>query len=118
MVATRRAIEFSYHGSCDIIEYEKIPASDGTTGFGEVTIQTTIPCRLSFESNPSTTDVDGASSVTQAVKILCSPDISIPSGCKMVVTQNGVTTAYQNSGKTAQYATHQEINLDIFEGWS
>ena len=37
---------------------------------------------------------------------------------RVIVTQNGETTEYKNSGKPAIYSSHQEIILELFDGWA
>lgn len=119
MNSARKAIEKLYKDRCSVIEKRSV--SDPVTkktGFEPVTILENQPCKLSFSSLPSTTDGNTAT-LTQAVKLFLSPDCSILPGSKIVVTQeNGTVTEYSNSGKPAIYASHQEINLTLFERWS
>lgn len=75
------------------------------------------PCRLSFSSSPSATNGDVAE-INQTVKLFFSPEIKVKEGSKITVTQNGVTTAYKQSGTPAHYPTHQEILLELFKGWA
>lgn len=75
------------------------------------------PCRVSFEKIAST-DVSGAASVTQIIKLFIRKDADIPPGCKVSVTQNGVTTEYEQSGLPAVYTNHKEIILEYFKGWA
>lgn len=116
----RQLIEQTYNGTCTISEYKKVISEDGSTEFKEVVSVENQPCRLSFSSSPSTNGNSDstAQSVVQTTKIFISPDINVKSGSKLVVTQNGVTKAYKNSGEPAIYATHQEIIVDLFNGWS
>lgn len=116
----RRLIEKTYIGTCTISEYGKAPASDGSTEFQEVIVLENHPCRLSFSSSPPTNgnSDNTAQSLVQSTKIFISPDVNVKSGSKLVVTQNGVTKAYKGSGEPANYATHQEIIVDLFRGWS
>lgn len=118
MVTARQAIEYLYRGSCDIIvkEYE----TDTTTHISsskEKRIVTAQPCRISYKSIPVTTG-DNVALITQSVKLFLAPEIKVPEGSKVVVTQCGETTAYKNSGKPALYPTHQEIELSLFDKWS
>jgi hypothetical protein len=75
------------------------------------------PCRLSFSSNPSATDGDIAE-INQTVKLFFAPEIKVKEGSKIIVTQNGVTTEYKQSGTPAVYSCHQEIFLELFKGWA
>lgn len=119
LVRARKTIESLYNGRCTITEYHKVTKANKSTGFEEVTILTDQPCKLSFGTNNSTSSANGgASAVAQIVKVFISPDIIIKPGSKLTITQNGVTTVYKNSGQPALYSTHQEITLELFEGWS
>ena len=51
-------------------------------------------------------------------KLFISPEVEIKPGSKIVVTQNGVTTEFSNSGKPAIYTNHQEIMLKLFEDYA
>ena len=54
----------------------------------------------------------------QTTTLFISPDVVIEPGSKIVVTQNGKTVAYKQSGEPALYNTHQEIILELFERWA
>lgn len=77
------------------------------------------PCRLSYKTKAeNTAESTDASSMRQIITLILDPEAIIKPGSKIEVTQYGVTTAYKASGKPAVYASHQEIILDLFEGWS
>lgn len=118
MVRIRKAKEIMYIGLCTIVEYHKVKQANQSTGFTEVAVFEDIPCKLSFKSAPSVLESDKASALTQSISLILAPEIEINPGSKIIVTQNGVTKAYKNSGVPAVYTTHQEIMLDIFKGWS
>lgn len=118
MVAVRKAIEATYTGECSISEYQKYEKSNGATGFQETSVLADQACRLSFEQVTTTNPSDTATALTQVAKIFISPDISIKPGSKISVTQDGITTEYKNSGESALYSTHQEVMLDLFDGWA
>ena len=77
-----------------------------------------LPCRLSFKTINSTNQTDTGAAVTQTVKVFLAPEIKVKPGSKLTITQNDVTTEYKASGKPAFYSTHQEIVLELFEGWA
>lgn len=119
VVKTRKAIESLYDGSCNVVEYQEYIKSNKTKGFKEVTVIENQPCRLSFSSSPVVSANENlASNLNQNVKLFISPDLTIKAGTKISVTQNGVTTDFKRSGEVALYDTHQEINLELFKGWS
>lgn len=102
----------------DVWEYQQ--ATDTTTHItsaSPVKVQTAVPCRLSHSQNPVTTGTDVAQ-VTQTVKVFFAPEITIKTGSKVVVTQNGITTEFKHSGVEAVYDTHKEVFLDLFDRWA
>lgn len=118
MVRVRKALESSYNGICQITEYHKIKKANKSTAFQEVVVLENQPCRLSFKNITNASDGATASAITQVVKLFLPPDITVKAGSKITVTQNGVTTAYKASGQPAIYTNHQEIILELFDGWA
>lgn len=115
----KKAIEALYEGLCTIYIQEKDKDEEtGETVFTETAIITDEPCRLSFTSFPATNIISNAPVLGQATKLFISPGVTVPPGSKLVVTQNGITTTYSNSGEPARYVTHQEIGLELFKGWA
>ncbi len=115
----RKALESLYDGICTVTEYRKIKNGNGSTGFEEVVVLEDLPCRLSYKTVDSTSQVEnGASAAVQRITLFLAPDVEIAPGSKITVTQNDVTAEYQHSGKAAVYSTHQEIVLDFFREWS
>lgn len=118
-VAARKAIESTYEGVCDIIEYGSVrDKKSKITRQEEVTIAEGQPCKLSFEKIAAAAQTDTGAAVSQGVKLFITPEIKVKNGSKIVVTQNGVTAAYSASGQPAVYSTHQEIMLELFGGWA
>lgn len=118
MVKAKKAVESLYDGVCTITEYKKVKRENKSTGFGEFVVRENEPCRMSYKSVNPTNQTDTAGVVTQSIVVYLSPDIEVKPGSKLTITQNGVTTEYKSSGKSAVYSTHQEISLDLFDGWS
>lgn len=115
----KKAFVSLYDGICTVTERQKIKKDNGSTRFEEVIVLENIPCRLSFKTVDNTAQTEnGAAMTIQTTTLFLDPDIKIKSGSKITVTQNGVTTEYQQSGKAALYDTHQEIALDFFREWS
>ena len=107
-----------YIGKCNVIVRKKQKNSKTSiTEFVEKTILENIPCRLSYNSAP-TTGKDVVASVTQEIKLFLSPQYVIPEGSKIVVTQRGCTDEFIRSGKPKKYENHQEIVLDLFKEWA
>ena len=117
VVKVRKALEKGYTGTFTVTEHKKVTKSNHTTGFSDVEVIVDQPCRLSFSSSPSATNGDVAE-INQTVKLFFAPEIKVKEGSKITVTQNGVTTAYKQSGTPAVYSGHQEILLELFKGWA
>lgn len=117
--AARKAIESTYAGTVTVSEYQKVkdPVTH-LTGYKEVVVLENQPCKLSFESITTAIQTGTATTISQAVKLFISPDVTIKPGSKLIITQTGVTTEYSSSGVPAVYPTHQEIMLELFEGWA
>ena len=118
MVSLKNAIASTFIGSCCIIESHKAVNQDKSTGFHEVMVAENVPCKLSFKNITKANQQNGAVSITQISKIFLSGDVKVLSGSKVIVTQYGLTTIYKSSGKPAFYGAHQEVMLELFEGWA
>lgn len=117
--AARKAIESTYEGVCSIVEYKAVTDSETKiTRHKEITVLEEQPCKLSFEKLNAVVQTDTAAAISQGTKLFISPEITINSGSKIVVVQNGVTGEYSASGEPAVYASHQEIVLQQFKGWA
>lgn len=117
--AARKALESTYEGVLTVSEYHKvIDEKTKLTNLSKVVVLKNQPCRLSFESLSSAVQSESAAMVAQTIKLFIPPEITIKPGSKITVTQAGVTTDYTYSGVPAVYQTHQEILLDLFEGWT
>lgn len=118
MVTIRKAIESTYTGKCTIVENQKVKKENKSTGFKEKEVLTDQPCKLSFEQVTSNNAGENAALVVQTAKVFLAPEIQVRPGSKLIITQNGVTVSYKNSGEPATYSSHQEIVLELFKGWS
>ena len=77
-----------------------------------------LPCRVSFATVKSTEPDEEAARVAQTVTLYIDPSVEIPEGSKITVTQHDVTADYGRSGKAAVYSCHQEVPLELWEGWA
>lgn len=112
--AARKAIESTYTGLLTVTEYQAVkdPVTHITKN-QKVVILENQPCKLSFETIKTAIQTEAAATISQAVKLFVSPDVTIKAGSMITVTQNGVTTEYTSSGVPAIYPTHQEIMLEL-----
>ena len=118
MVRVRKAIESFYDDVCTITVHQEYEKENGSTGFKDVVTLENEPCHLSFSTKSSTKEGEVAASVSQVTELFISPDVEIPPGSKITVTHQGITTDYTRSGVTANYSTHQEIILELWERWA
>lgn len=119
LVKVKRAVGSLYSGKCTITEHRKVKRENKSTGFEDVVVLENQPCRLSIKNINSTSATEsGASAITQTIKLFMSNDVSVKTGSKITVTQNGKTVDYKNSGEPSYYSTHQEIILELFKEWS
>lgn len=118
VVKVKAALERGYIGLMDVYEYRQATnPTTHVTSATETKVLEQIPCRLSFSQSPSTGDGDVAS-VSQTIKVFFDSVYNIKAGSKVVVTQNGTTTAYKHAGLEAIYDTHSEVVLELFERWA
>lgn len=112
--AARKAIERTYIGVMTVLEYKSIkdPVTKITRTQWVIVLENQ-PCNLSFENITTAVQTEAAATISQAVKVLVSPDVTIKPGSRLKITQNGVTTEYTSSGIPAVYPTHQEIMLEL-----
>ena len=115
----KKAIQSLWDGRATITVREGV--LDERTGRTEPVERVTaseLPCRISFATVKSTEPDEEAARVAQTVTLYIDPDLVIPEGSKITVTQNQVTTDYERSGKAAVYTDHQEVPLELWEGWA
>lgn len=119
MVNTKSAIQRLYSARCDVYEYGQVkdPVTK-VTGRQEILVLSDQACRLSIETSPQATEASGGSVPRQVIKLFMDPEVQVKPGSKIVVTQNGRTTAYKNAGQPAVYSNHQELILELFNDWT
>ena len=114
----RAAIQSLYDGKCTVTVREEYEKDNGATAFQEVVVIEDEPCRLSFNNTSSTKEDEVAATVSQITELFIRPEVDIPPGSKITVTQNGETVDYSKSGVKAKYETHQQIILQLWDRWS
>lgn len=111
----RRAIEALYIGKCTVyVEEHALDTVTKITKYSRKVLIQDQPCRLSY-STLKQNESGIYASVTQVVKLFIAPELEIPAGSEIIVTQNNVTQSYTRSGEPAIYQTHQEIVLDLYK---
>lgn len=114
----RKDLERLYTDTCSVIEYCSVtdPVTHITCpNHEEVTVRENVPCRMSHKNITPTASGD-VPTIELISKLIISPDVLVKPGSKIVVTRDGVTTAYKCSSAPARYYTHQEIMIELLEG--
>lgn len=109
----REAIQSMWTGICNIFGFKNSKNKYGTVVSEVKELYKNIPCRLSFKNISQTEQTESAAKTSQVVKLFIAPEVYVPPGSIVEVTQNGVTRKYKHSGISAVYTNHKEIILDV-----
>lgn len=107
----RKDIEKLYIDSCSIYEYQNV-VKNYITNKEEVLVHENVPCKITHKTITSASS-GVFSGISLTSKLIINPEIVIKPGSKILVTRDGVTTAYKSSGQPARYTNHQEIILEL-----
>lgn len=120
IAAYRKSIEKLYDDTCNI--YESGLRKDSKTGITKPTADNLVvknqQCRISFKTISPTNQTESNNKISQEIKLFIAPELLIKEGSKIVITRNGRTTEYKNSGTPAIYSTHQEIILILVKEYA
>lgn len=111
----RKHIEKLYLDAMTVIEFQEVedPVTH-ITNHEEVIVYENVPCKLSHHLPQATGDGD-TGSLFLSSHVICSPDLVINAGSKIVITRNGRSVEYANSGEPAMGINHQKIMLKIWK---
>lgn len=112
----KKAIQSLWTGVCNIFGFKDAEDKYGVTSHAEVALFENLPCRLSFKNISQTNQTESFAVSSQVVKLFIAPDVYVPPGSVIEVTQNGITRKYKHSGISAVYTNHQEIVLEAYKG--
>ena len=112
----KKAIQSLWTGVCNIFGFKDTEDKYGATIYTEVMLFENLPCRLSFKNISQTNQTESFAVSSQVVKLFIAPDVYVPPGSVIEVTQNGITRKYKHSGISAVYTNHQEIVLEAYKG--
>ncbi len=118
MRRARTLLEGRYDGTCVVYQYEQERADTGEDIKERTVFLEDVPCRLSYNRSPAASDSVTADTMEQGITLFLAPELEIPPGCYIAVTQCGITTNYENSGPAKVYDTHQEIALKLAEEYT
>ena len=110
----RNGIESLYKGVCTITVKESF-RDKGVTRTRDTIYCENQKCRLSYQSSSTSNESDTVSTSYQIIKLFIAPEIEIPEGAKIEVTQDGRKELYKRSSKPMVYSNHQEVILDRME---
>ena len=110
--SAREAIHSMWDGLCTALENKNSKDKYGIVSSEKVEICKNEPCRLSFKNISQAEQTELRANASQVVKLFISPEVYIPPGSTIEVTQNNVTRKYKHSGISAVYTNHQEIVLE------
>lgn len=112
----KKVIQSLWAGVCNIFGFKDVEDEYGATSHAEVMLFENLPCRLSFKNISQTSQTESFAVSSQVVKLFIAPDVYVPPGSVIEVTQNGITRKYKHSGISAIYTNHQEIVLEAYKG--
>lgn len=72
------------------------------------------PCRVSYKTSTTGTG-EGVANFAQFIVLFICPEVNIPQGARITVTQGGRVSHYKAASVAAVYDTHQEIQLKRLE---
>lgn len=115
----RKAMEGTYDGTCRAygMGAVKDPVTK-VTRQEEVMLLDGIPCHLSYTGTGAAAASGTVTAVPQTARLFLGPGLEVPPGSRIEVTQQGRTGSYAKSGKASVYASHQEIPLELWEGYA
>lgn len=120
IAAYRKSIEKLYDDTCSIYESGMIkdPKTKITKPTDDILVVENQQCRISFKTISPTNQTESNNKTSQEIKLFIAPELLIKEGSKIVITRNGRTTEYKNSGTPAIYSTHQEIILTLVKEYA
>lgn len=119
MVKHKKALEKLWADKCDVIVQQKqTNPITKRTEFVETTLYTEQPCKLSFEKLLTVTENGNVPAKSQRVILFIGKDVIIPTGSKIIIYRGDNTFSYKNSSESAIFNNHQEVFLELFEGWA
>ena len=91
----RKAIEATYDGTCRIYGMQSVkdPVTK-VTRQEEAIVQDGVACHLSYSSTAPAAGSDTVTGVAQTIKLFLAPELVVPPGCRIEVTQQGRTESY------------------------
>ena len=118
IAAYTKAIKSIWCDTCTVTVKHNTVNSVGRTVQTDEVLFENEPCRLSFSSVNVTDESSHAARRVQSTVLLIDRDRDVPPGSIITVTHEGVTSIYERSGVPSVYSVHQQIPLELKEGWA
>lgn len=117
--ARRKALQMLYRGTCTVKTWEEVtdPITK-ITKHQEVTKFENEPCKLSYVKQTTASPTGGPAVITQEIKLSLAPELEVPAGSRIIVTQDGVTKEFTRSGEPEVHMDHQHITLELFKEYA
>ncbi len=115
----RKIAETQYTDLCTVTE--RMKQRNEKTKINEYIENITLkerPCKLTYRNITSSQESSTTNNITQEILLFISPELEIRPGSKIEIEHQGKKELYKNTGKPQIFVTHQEISLEIFEGWA
>lgn len=107
----RKWLELTYDGLMTVTGSKKATVKGETVVTPDAVLYEKQPCALSFSSTPDGNQGEDAGEIGYQGTIFCAPELDIPAGCRITVTQYGKTYALVYSGEGIAYPTHQQLSV-------
>lgn len=107
----RRLLERTYDGTMTVTGSRKRVEDGETVIEHDAVLYEGVPCGLSTTAAPETAQDGTAGEIKYRAVLFCAPELEIPPGCRIIVTQYGRTTHYQYSGEGVLLPTHQQLSV-------
>lgn len=107
----RKLLEQTYDGTMAVYGTAKAKVDGETVVTPDAALYENAPCALTFGGTPDSNQSEDAHEIAYGAVIFCAPELDIPTGCRITVTQYGKTYALKYSGECAMLPTHQQLTV-------
>ena len=111
----RKWLEKTYDGKMAVTSSRKENVDGETMVTPDVVLYEEEPCGLAFSGTPPAEQGEDAGQTRYQATIFCAPELVIPAGSRITVTQYGQTCKLKYSGEAIACPTHQQLAV-IREG--
>lgn len=109
----RALLEKTFDGAMTVTGARKETIDGETVVTPDAVLYEDRPCALSRNGDAKTEQTDDAGRVAVLAKVFCAPELVIPAGSRITVTQYGQTRQFRFSGEAFAYPTHQELTVQL-----